>query len=245
MEPNVCSETERFDAPKLDVVSSLDSSFAIEKLVRDHFSRAKDTLSICVPWFDKGFVSLMMRTVPPDVSVNVMTKIPQENDKTFCAARALETEGRWKTDIVCAPWLHAKFYIVDSKDVIFGSANGTGNGFYYNNEVLVGVSDAPEVAVKFLKIFNEIKSQPQNLKWSIVREYSGCSSYSTPQLRIMKLVEEFFRKNSNAEIQLPLLVRFVQNSGYEFEITKQTIQEMVRFGTLYMPRDSYVRHTPT
>ena len=225
------------------IISSLDAPFAIENLVNTVLCKAKESVEICVPWLDNGFVSLLKRTMSPNTALNLLVKTPQENDKTFCALRTLEGESIYKSDIVCVPWLHAKFLVVDSRDVIFGSANATSNAFYYNNEVLVGFNDMPEVAARFLQIFNQIKRQPSNLKWSIVREYSGCFSYSTPQLRIMKLVKRFFKENGNSEILLSLLVRFAQNSGYGFEIVKMTIQEMIKHGLLYEPHPGYIKLT--
>lgn len=228
---------------KMQIVSSLDSPFAIENLINTALHKAKDSVEICVPWLEKGFVSLLKRIVSPSVAFNLLVKTPQENDKTFCAVQTLEEESSHKTDIVCVPWLHAKFLIVDSRDVILGSANATSNAFYYNNEVLVSFNDLPEVAARFSQIFNQIKSQPSNLKWNIAKEYAGCSFYSTPQLRIMKLAKRFFRENGNSEIPLSLLVRFVQNNGYGFEIVKMTIQEMIKQGLLYEPHLGYIKLT--
>ncbi len=233
----------QFAVNRIQVVSSLDSPFSIENLIRTELCKAKDTVEICVPWLEKGFISLLRSTLPSGLAISLLTKIPKENDRTFCALQALEEESRWYTDVICTPWLHAKFLIVDSRDVIFGSANATSNGFYYNNEVLANFSDIPEVAARFQQIFNQIRSQPTNIKWNIVKEYSGCSCYSTPQMRIMQLVKLFFRKNSNSEVPLSSLVRFVQNNGYDFEVAKSTIQEMIRNGSLYQPRDNHIKLT--
>jgi len=226
---------------KMQIVSSLDSPFVIEDMIKTELTKAKDTVEICVPWLEKGFVSILRSTLPSGLAVSLLTKIPQESDKTFCALQALERESSWCTDIMCTPWLHAKFIIVDSRDVLFGSANATSNGFYYNNEILANFTDVPDIAARFQQIFSQIRNQPSNLEWNMVKDYSGCAYYSAPQIRIMQLVKSFFRRNGNSEISLSLLVRFVQNNGYGFEAAKSTIQDMIRNGLLYEPHNDHIK----
>lgn len=229
----------------IKVVSSLDSPFAIADTLRQGFKNAEE-VCISSPWTETPFIHLLRNTVPKGICQRWVIKTPSAYDKTYRAMEALEAvskEMKWKPDLVCAPYLHAKFFIVyRPKDttVYFGSANPTINGLYHSNEVLVAFHKIPMMANCFRRIFEAIRKQRCNLPWELVRDFHGTSRNRT----LMEITLRFFRERAYKEARISALVVYLQNNGFNFNRAKEGVQAMLNSGALYCPRDGFVKLIP-
>jgi len=224
------------------VISSLDSPFAIPETFSCVFRKA-NKICVCSPWIEKSFIYLMKETVAPNTYLNFLIKTPEEHDRTFRAIEALETESRemrWKVNIVCTPNLHAKFIVVNDVDIFFGSSNATNSGLYYNNEVLLAFSDMPEISDQFVKVFENIKRQRCNHSWELVRDFHGPSA----DRRLVEVTVSYLGERAHTETRIPLLVSELQRHGYYFNRAKEGVQEMLKHGVLYSPREGFVKLVP-
>lgn len=185
----------------------------------------------------------MKRTVPSGACLNFLIKTPIEHDRTFRAMEVLEAESRgmrWKLDIVCVPNLHAKFTVVNDRDVFFGSPNATSSGLYHNSEVLVAFRSVPTIADHFRRIFERIKRQACNHHWELVRDFHGASV----DRRLVEITVKYFRKRANKEVRIPFLISEFQRHGLHFSMAKEGFQELLKRGIVYRPREDFVKLVP-
>jgi phosphatidylserine/phosphatidylglycerophosphate/cardiolipin synthase-like enzyme len=227
---------------RIEIVSSLDSPFVIPETYSRGMKYAKK-LRICSPWVEKPFVHLMKGAIQKGASVDFLIKRPDSVDATFRAMEALETDSKelhWNTDVVCVPYLHAKFAIVDEKSIFFGSANATNGGLYNNVEVLTAFYDMPSVADRFIQIFESMKKQHRNLRWELVRDFNG----SSINRMLLEFAIEYLRRLPNKESHLAILNSHLRKHGFDFDLAKEGIEQMLRYGYLYSPREDYVKLVP-
>jgi len=185
----------------------------------------------------------MKRVAPPNASISILVRTPEEHDKTFRAIEALEIEGRkksWKTDVVCVPNLHSKFTVVNNKHVLIGSPNATNYGLYHNSEILVAFRDMPIIANRFVEIFERTKSQNYNYHWELIRNFHGTSG----NRRLVEVTLRSFRKTANREMRIPSLISELRRHGVSFRKAKEGFQQMLNHGVLYSPREGFVRLVP-
>lgn len=224
---------------RIEVISSLDSPFVIPETYR-HGLNSAQSVRICSPWVEKPFVHLMKGAIQKGASVDFLIKRPDGADATFRAMEALEADGkesRWDIDVVCVPWLHAKFAIVDEKNIFFGSANATNGGLYNNVEVLTAFYDMPSIADRFIQIFDSMKKQHQNLRWELIRDFHGSSINRV----LLEFAIEYLRRLPNNESHLSILNSHLRKHGFDFDLAKEGIEQMLRYGYLYSPREDYVK----
>lgn len=185
----------------------------------------------------------MKRVAPPNASINILVRTPEEHDKTFRAIEALEIEGKkksWKTDVVCVPNLHSKFTVVNNKHVLIGSSNATNYGLYHNNEILVAFRDMPTIANRFMDIFERTRSQKYNYHWELVKKFHGTSA----NRKLVEIALRYFRKTANREIRISSLISELQRHDISFRKAKEGFQQMLNNGVLYSPREGFVRLVP-
>jgi phosphatidylserine/phosphatidylglycerophosphate/cardiolipin synthase-like enzyme len=227
---------------RIEIVSSLDSPFVIPETYSRGMKCAQ-SVRVCSPWVEKPFVHLMKRAIQKGASVDFLIKRPDSVDATFRAMEALEADGKesqWNIDVICVPYLHAKFAIVDEKNIFFGSANATNGGLYNNVEILTAFYDMPSVANRFVQIFESMKKQNRNLPWEIVRDFHGSSVNRTLVESAIKYLKEMPDKDSHVAI----LNLHLRKHGFDFNSAKEGIEQMLRYGYLYSPREDYVRLVP-
>lgn len=226
----------------VEIVSSLDSPFVIPETYSDGLRHAQ-SVCVCSPWVEKPFVHLMKKAIPKGASVDFLIRRPDDADTTFLAMEALESDGKesqWKIDVLCVPYLHAKFVIVDGKSIFFGSANATNGGLYNNVEVLAAFRDMPFVADRFVQIFERMKKQTQNLPWELVRDFHG----STLNRTLVESAIGYLKQMPNKDSHVAFLNLHLRGRGFDFHSAKAGIEQMLRYGYLYSPREDYVRLVP-
>lgn len=185
----------------------------------------------------------MKETVPSGACLNFLIKTPVQHDKTFRAIEVLEAESRvmqWKCNIVCVPNLHAKFTIINDRDLFFGSPNATTGGLYHNKEVLVAFYAMPTIADHFRRIFEGISRQAYNQHWELVRDFHGASV----ERRLSEITVRYFRRIGNKEVRIPFLISEFQRYGFDFGTAKEGLQELLKYGILYNPREGFVKLVP-
>lgn len=222
---------------KIRVISSLDSSFAIGDAYKTGFRNAND-VCISSPWIENAFIDLMRETVPSGAQIDLLVKTPDMYDRTFRTIEALDALKRemdWKVNATCVPYLHAKFTILNDRDVLFGSANATNNGLFYNNEIMVAFYDMPILSNQFLDIFESIKKQRHNHPWEIVRDFHG----SSPDKRIVEITHRYLQQHG--ETRKASLAKILQEQGYSFLNAKVGIQKMLNQGIVYEPRIDFIK----
>jgi hypothetical protein len=227
---------------RIQIVSSLDSPFVIPETY-SRGMRYAQSVRICSPWVEKPFVHLMKGAIQKGASVDFLIKRPDNVDATFRAMEALEANGResqWNIDVLCVPYLHAKFAIVDEKSVFFGSANATNGGLYNNVEVLAVFHDMPSVAGRFLQIFDNMKKQNQSLRWELVRDFHG----STVDRTLVEFVMRYLKQLPDKESHVAILNMHLRKHGFDFNLAKEGIEQMLRQGYLYNPHEDYVKLIP-
>jgi hypothetical protein len=233
------------DSGRFEIISSLDSPLALPEALGRGLKDAQ-RICLCSPWVEKPFVHLMKERIRQGASIDFLIKKPDGVDKTFQAIEALETEARvmdWRVDVVCVPassYLHPKFVVVDDKNVFFGSANATNGGLYNNIEVLVAFHEMSSVADRFIQIFEEIRKQNRNYRWELVRDFHGSSINEA----LVETARIYLREQPNKEARKDHLNWHLRNHGFHFDMAKNGIDEMVRYGILYSPRIDYVRLIP-
>ena len=221
----------------IKVVSPLNSPFALAATLEAGL-RGANVIQICSPWIERSFVDLIRRTVPKRAHLDILIRTPEYNDKTF---RSLETfdllrrEMGWSGTSTCVPYLHAKFTVVNCRDVFFGSANATSNGLFYNNEVMMVFYNMPDLASRFVNIFECVRGQKHNLRWELARDFHGPSIEGRPAAIVMQYLEE------RREVRKDTLVKVLEGHRYDFRTAKEVVQRMLCQGILYEPRSDYVR----
>lgn len=169
------------------LVSSLDSPFAIIDTFKSGLEKSQ-IVRVCYPWFEKPFSDLVRRVVPKGTHLDVLTKIPYNQDKTFRSLQAFDTMRKhvmWQSTSTCVPYLHAKFAVVDDRHVFFGSANATNGSLFYSNEVMVTFCDMPELTNRFVALFERIRKQEHNLRWELIRDFHGPSIEKKPAVIVL------------------------------------------------------------
>jgi len=228
--------------PRIEVISSLDSPFAVSEAYR-HGLRNSQRVCLSSPWLEKSFLSIMRETIPSGASLDLLIKRPEEYDRTYRAIEALDivsNEMRWDVSVVCVPSLHAKFTIVDDKNVLFGSVNATNGGLYDNIEILTAFYEQPNIADCFIKVFETIKRYSQNQSWELVRGFHGKSIDRVT----IEIARRYFREEPNSEVRVDIFVSYLQRHGFSFIRAKEGLQEMLKHGVLYSPRDGYIKLVP-
>lgn len=227
---------------RIEIVSSLDSPFMIPETYSRGLECAQ-SVRVCSPWVEKPFVHLMKRAIQRGASVDFLIKRPDDADATFRAIEALEVDGKesqWDIDVLCVPYLHAKFTIVDEKSVFFGSANATNGGLYNNVEVLAAFHDMPSVAHRFVQIFESMKKQNRCLSWELVRDFHG----SSVNRSLVESAIGYLKRLPNKDSHVAVLNLHLRQHGFDFQSAKEGIEQMLRYGYLYSPRDDYVKLVP-
>jgi phosphatidylserine/phosphatidylglycerophosphate/cardiolipin synthase-like enzyme len=79
----------------------------------------------------------------------------REAQYEFSTVAPLKKNGILKTDTSSSNYMHNKFMVVDSEEVLTGSTNWTYNGFFENNNNSILV-DSPELAKDYTVIFNRM-----------------------------------------------------------------------------------------
>lgn len=247
----------------IKVVSSLDSHFAVAETFRSELMNG-NKICLCYPWYGSSFAHLMKTSIPKGASIDLLAKTPDSYDGTLRALEALEAESkdmRWKLRIVCVPNLHAKFAIINNQDVLFGTANPTSSGTYFNIEAMIGFYNMPSITDRFLKIFKCIKRQKHNQRWDeipvralnshytsyertkcgTVRTSNGLFNPQDVQKKIAEKAIGYFLKNSNNAVHKWKLCNYLKRSGFDGYNVRNTIQNLILDGILYEPKRDMVR----
>ena len=227
---------------RIEVVSSLDSPFVIPETF-SHGLRSAQSIRICSPWVEKPFVHLMKGALQKGATVDFLIRRPESVDSTFRAMETLEANGKESqldVNVLCVPYLHAKFVVVDEKSIFFGSANATNGGLYNNVEVLTAFYDMPSLADRFVRIFESMKKQNQNLPWELVRDFHGSSMNRT----LVEFVIRYLRQLPDGDSHVAILNLHLRQHGFDFHSAKEGIEQMLRYGYLYSPREDHVKLVP-
>lgn len=247
----------------IKVVSSLDSHFAVAETFRNELINA-NKICMCYPWYGSSFVHLMKTSIPKGAFIDLLTRTPSSHDGTFRALEALEAVSRemqWKLSIICVPNLHAKFAIINNEDVLFGTANPTSSGTYYNVETLMGFYKMPNITKRFWDMFECIKRQEQNQRWEEIPLHTPNSNYPNyaytkrstvrpsnklldPQDFQKKIAEKaigYFLKNGNNAVHKWKLYNYLKRSGIDDYYARNTIQNLILDGILYEPKRDMIR----
>lgn len=224
---------------EIEIVSSLDSSFAIADALGGAF-QGVDKACICYPWIDPSFVHFLKSKLRSGAELNVVAKMPTANDNTFRALEKLEATShqmRWNLNTVLLPHLHGKFSILDDHDILIGSCNGTNYGIFNNVEILVRIQNEPTVTSRCMEIFESLTEHATGYRWEHVKDYHG----SSIERRLVDITTRYLKNQPNREARLPLLIKVYEKHGFSHSQAIEGYQKMLSEGIVYSPREGIVR----
>jgi phosphatidylserine/phosphatidylglycerophosphate/cardiolipin synthase-like enzyme len=230
----------------VQIITSLDSPYAISDAIKQTIKKARKYLLISAPWLSKGFVDSMRDSVPEGSMINVLTKVPEKIDYSFRAIDSLlsvaQSKG-WMVNVKCNPYIHAKLIIVDGLTCIFGSCNQTDSGIYYNHEA-IEVCTNRSIVEKWSEFFNGVWELPENISFEQVKHFHGYKTIDKQYYRkeIAERIVGCFMKNGNSPFSKWKLCKEIQKMGYNENDVISVLRDLVNDGILYEPdsvRDSY------
>ncbi len=229
------------------IVTSLDGPYAIPDVLKQCLTKTQRYLLISAPWLSKGFVDFLRNFAPKGIRIHLLTRLPNERDRSFDAIESLvniaDSNG-WKTEAKCNPNLHAKFIIVDGTTCVFSTLNPTGSGMYYNHECLL-VLKHPSNVKRLSEFFFKLWKRAENSNWEHVRLFHGYKT-TDPQFIHKKIAEKivgFFIENSNNAVQKWRLRKDIKRLGFNEDDIKRTIEDLLRDGVLYEPKLDMIKLT--
>mgnify|MGYP001371863160 CR=1 FL=1 len=228
-----------FSGSGIDVFTSLDNHFAISDALAQSLKTTKKSLLISSPWIGKGFVDLIRRTVPDGVTINILTRRPQDNyDNSYeavCAFYELCESHKWHLEVNCTSKHHPKFLVIDNNICVAGSLNPTESGIYYNLE-LGFVLRNPFVIKRVTDFF--FKMWQRSVSFSAVKKYSGLEDLSgtQAQVKIAERIIGFFFGNGNTPTLKWKIVNNLKSIGFQEKDIVEVERYLIKRGTLYEPR---------
>lgn len=229
------------------IVTSLDGPYKIPDVMKDNVRVAQKYLLISAPWVSKTFIDSLRDLVAKDVSIYVLTRLPEKGDwnldRSFFAIDSLleVAEGKgWKVSVKCNPCIHAKFIVIDDATCLFTTSNPTDSGMYYNHEILI-VLKHPYVR-KYSEFFFKVWERLENVSWEQVRRFYGYKTVDSRSVRkeIAEKIISFCMANGNSKVLKWKVCKEIQKLGFDEHDIITVAKDLVNDGILYEPDyDSY------
>jgi phosphatidylserine/phosphatidylglycerophosphate/cardiolipin synthase-like enzyme len=172
------SSVKDFGPHDFEIVSSTDHPYAIADSLKINLRETKESLDISAPWNSKSFVDMIRTFVskPRMVKKRLLTRTPTEKDiRTFKTVASFANLKNSK--VMCKPYLHSKFIIVDNRIVLWDSVNPTSSGLYDNDEILY-ISKDPFLVTRHQEIFDDLWHDRGNSSWENVQQHFGFKDYA-------------------------------------------------------------------
>jgi len=236
------------DHDQVEIISSLDSPFAIKDALVSYLKRTKNCLKIVCPFIGKDFIDILRSTLRKGVVIKLFTREPKsEDDRTFLSVEALLDEAKstgWNCSVRCASRFlpHQKLIIIDDSFVITGSMNPTLSGIHYNDEILYIFKNHHHVA-RINEIFEKLWLTRKSIPWELLKSYQGFSYDRQFELhrRIADEIYSFFQRNGNKPVKKYELCQELLRVGCSFGDVKKVIRYLINKGLLYEPKPDYIR----
>src|SRR4030067_3023194 len=123
----------------IQIITSTDGPFELSDAIKRNIAVAQKHLLVSAPWVSKTFIDFLRILVPRDVTLYILTRMPENSfgrmDYSFYALDSLlgvANEKGWRVSVKCNQNIHVKFIVVDDLTCLFGTANPTDAGIYYN-----------------------------------------------------------------------------------------------------------------
>ena len=228
------------------IISSTDHPYAISDALKKYLRETKKSLVISAPYKSKNFVDMIRTFIPQpeDVRKKLITRPPDDKDlRTFRTIESFADIANSK--VMCKPYLHAKFVIIDNNIVLFGSVNPTSAGIYDNDEILY-ISKNPMHVKRHIEIFYKLWNCPRNIAWENFQLYHGYKDYGERydmHRVIAKTIWNCFDKNDNQAIPKAVLCEQIARKGFDKDDVIETVKALLDDGKLYEPKPDMLRLT--
>jgi phosphatidylserine/phosphatidylglycerophosphate/cardiolipin synthase-like enzyme len=228
---------------EVNIFTSLDGDFAVSDALERTLRIAQNRLLISSPWLGKGFIDLMRKTVPKGVCIQLLTRLPKDNNdnsvEAINALYRLAESCEWKIEVNCTSKFHPKFVVVDNARVLAGSLNPTEAGMYYNHELgfeIKGISLVSRVSDFFHGMWQA------SVSWQLVKQFNGYerSNRILVKKQIAEDLVELFRSGGNAPLPKWKVVRELKSMGCAESDVIEVYTYLLKQGMLYEPRIDYI-----
>lgn len=129
------------------------SSMKVGEYFFDDVMNAKNSIHICSPWISVSYAEKFIKLAKSGVSVNIITSEQKKNTKTVEILHNFKDQRNFHFALTQKS--HSKFFIIDYKIAIDGSANFTHTGLWNQDNNITIYHDSQDIT-RFLEIFTRL-----------------------------------------------------------------------------------------